>query len=138
MAKKSTSPVAKSAVKGTEVDAFMAKLAHPLKAEIEAVRAIILGADPRINESIKWNAPSFHIQEHFATMRLQPGDTLQVVLHTGAKVKDKVSKMKIDDPNGMLKWAAVDRALITFASMKDVRSRQAAFAAILKQWIRQM
>ncbi|MGB7815828.1 MAG: hypothetical protein WBL28_05710 [Methylotenera sp.] len=39
---------------------FMANLAHPLKAEIEAVRSIILAADANISECVKWNAPSFY------------------------------------------------------------------------------
>lgn len=44
------------------VDEFMAGLEQPLKAEIETVRAIILDADKRITERIKWNAPSFYLR----------------------------------------------------------------------------
>lgn len=76
-----------------DVDAFMAELDHPLKAEIEALRAIIRPLDPRIVESIKWNAPSYAIDDHFATLRLYPRRTLQVVLHTGAKVKSESRAM---------------------------------------------
>ena len=43
------------------VEAFLAALDHPRKQDILTVRQIILGADPRIQEAIKWNAPSFHI-----------------------------------------------------------------------------
>ncbi len=39
----------------------MAGLEHPLKAEIEALRDIILRAHPGITELIKWNAPSLTI-----------------------------------------------------------------------------
>ena len=52
-----------------EVDAFVQKLDHSLKAEIEAVRAIILGANPEISEGIKWNSPSFRVKEYFATIQ---------------------------------------------------------------------
>jgi len=52
------------------VDAFMAALDHPFKVEIEAIRQAILGADPRIREGIKWNAPSFRTTEYFATTHL--------------------------------------------------------------------
>ncbi len=85
------------------VDAFLARLDHPLKPEIEAVRAIILGADPRITESIKWNAPSFALTEHFATFELRPVETVQVVFHTGAKVRPGRSGIAIDDPAGLLR-----------------------------------
>jgi hypothetical protein len=71
----------------TDVTAFMARLDHPLKAEIEALRTLIRSVDPRIQERIKWNAPSFAIHEDFATFKLYPAATVQVVLHTGAKGK---------------------------------------------------
>lgn len=38
---------------------YMEALEHPMKAEIEALRAIIKGANPLISERIKWNAPSY-------------------------------------------------------------------------------
>jgi len=38
------------------VDEFMAGLDHPFKAEIEAIRAAILGVDSAIAEGIKWLA----------------------------------------------------------------------------------
>lgn len=121
-----------------EVDGFLARPEHPLKPEIEAVRAIILGADERINEGIKWNAPSFYIEEHFATFRLRPMETIQVVFHTGAKVEDEIREVEIDDPSGLLKWAARDRCVATFSDMQDIESGKAAFAAIVKQWIAQL
>lgn len=121
-----------------EVNEFMARLEHPLKAEIEAVRALILGADKRITESIKWNAPSFYITEHFATFKLRPSETVQVVFHTGAKVKANVTAMQISDPSGLLTWAAKDRCVATFSDMKDIKSKKTAFTAIVEQWIKQM
>jgi len=120
------------------VDDFMARLEHPLKAEIEAVRAIILGADPRIQESIKWNAPSFSITEHFATFKFRPLETVQVVFHTGAKVRPAGTAIEIDDPAGLLKWAAPDRCVATFSGMQDIKSRETELVAIVQQWIEQM
>lgn len=119
------------------VDAFLASLEHPLKAEIEAVRAIIRGADKRIGEAIKWNAPSFHSREHFATLKLHPPKAVQVVFHTGAKVKPGARPLEVGDPSGLLKWAAPDRAVATFASMKDIKAHKAALVAIVRQWLEQ-
>lgn len=39
------------------VDAFMAALVHPHKAEIEALRKLMLSVDPSVREGVKWNAP---------------------------------------------------------------------------------
>lgn len=120
-----------------EVNDFMAKLEHPLKAEIEAVRAIILGSDKRINESIKWNAPSFYLNEHFATFNLRSLEAIQVVFHTGAKARADIAALKIDDPSGLLKWAAKDRCVATLSGVQDIRSKKSALVSIVKQWIKQ-
>lgn len=116
----------------------MARMEHPRKAEIEAIRTLIRGVDPRIGESVKWNAPSFYIDDHFATLKLRPMEAVQVILHTGAKVKAEIKPMEIPDPTGLLKWAAKDRCVITFTDMEQIKSQESAFTAILKRWIEQL
>lgn len=118
-----------------DVDAFMARLDHPRKADIEAVRALILSADSRVREGVKWNAPSFHVTEHFATFKLRPVETIQVVFHTGAKVKPDASAVEVDDPSGLLTWVAKDRCVATFSDADDIRAREADFVRIVQQWI---
>lgn len=102
----------------------------------DALRALIRKADRRITESVKWNAPSFAITGHFATLRAQP-ESLQVVLHTDAKPKARPKAIVVDDPTGLLSWPAKDRAVATFADAPDVKRRGAAFVRIVKQWIAQ-
>ena len=131
--------VAKKSVRGSsganEVDEFMRKLDHPLKAELEAVRAIILGASPEISEGIKWNAPSFRLKEYFATINIRKEEVL-VILHLGAKVKDNsAAGLKISDPTGLLEWLGKDRAAVKFRDMKAIKSSRAAFENIVRQWI---
>jgi hypothetical protein len=121
-----------------DVTDFLANLEHPRKPAIEAVRRIILDIDPRIKESIKWNAPSFYIDDHFATFRLAPRDTFQLILHTGAKPKGSPSKINIDDPDKLLKWPAPDRCVTSFEDAEDVQNKTTAIIAIVKQWIGQL
>ncbi len=130
---------AKKSAKGSsganEVDAFMRKLNHPLKAEVEAVRAIILGVNPEISEGIKWNAPSFRRKEYFATINVRK-DIVLVILHLGAKVKDNsTAGLTISDPTGLLEWLAKDRVAVKFRDMKAIKSNKAAFENIVRQWI---
>jgi hypothetical protein len=121
-----------------DVAAFITRLEHPRKAEIEAVRALILSADPRIHECIKWNAPSFALADHFATFKLRPETTIQVVLHTGAKVKANPTAIKVDDPTGLLTWAAPDRARVTFVDLAAIQTNQDVLVALVRQWIAQL
>jgi len=133
---------AKKPVRGSsganEVDDFMRKLNHPLKAELEAVRALILGVDPKISEGIKWNAPSFRLNEYFATINIRK-DEILVILHLGAKVKDNsTTGLTISDPTGLLEWLAKDRAAVKFHDMRAIKSGRAAFENIVRQWIAYM
>ncbi|HEU4699389.1 MAG TPA: DUF1801 domain-containing protein [Gemmatimonadales bacterium] len=120
------------------VATFLAALAHPRAAEIDALRAIVRGADARIQEAIKWNAPSFFTTEHFATFRLRPGDTLQLVFHTGAKARPRSAPLHIDDPEGLLRWVAPDRCVATFGDLRDIAARRTALVAIVRQWLAQL
>lgn len=129
------SPKLTGASAASAVDAFLAQLEHPRKAEISALRALILGVDGRVCEAVKWNAPSFYITEHFATFKLRPTTSVQIVLHTGAKVKPKAHAIHIDDPMGLLTWPAQDRCVATFADMREIKAKQDAFVRIVQQWI---
>jgi hypothetical protein len=120
----------------SDVASFLALLVHPRKAEILALRQIILGTDPGIAESIKWNAPSFRTVEDFATMHLRAKDSVGIVLHLGAKKRSDTTAVTIDDPESLLTWLAKDRAMATFRDMSDVEAKRAAFEAIIRQWIR--
>lgn len=132
----------KAGIDGTDtansVTNFMAQLNHPRKDEIETLRTIILGADSRIAESIKWNAPSFFTSEHFATFRLQPHNMVQIVFHIGAKVKSNSSEIHIDAPAGLLTWITKDRCTITFTDMDDVKAKATVLEDVVRQWISQI
>lgn len=119
------------------VDAFMSTLEHGCKEEIQAIRRLVLAADPRIAEGIKWNAPSFRTTEYFATTNLREKKGVGVILHLGAKVRDVApGGLAIDDPGKLLKWLAPDRAMVVFKDKADLQARKADFLAIVRSWIR--
>jgi hypothetical protein len=120
----------------TEVAALLATLKHPRDAEIRAVRAIILRADPRIRECVKWNAPSYFTTEYFATFHLRGKSGIQVVLHLGAKGRpDARVRDQVPDPAGLLEWRSADRAIVTFSGAADVEAKRPAFAEIVRAWV---
>ncbi len=119
-----------------EVDEFIKELKHPLKKEIEALRAVILSADKGMTEHVKWNAPSFcYENEDRVTMRLQPGNRLQLIFHRGAKAKDG-DDFAFNDPTGLLQWLAKNRAMVTFRDMKDVQAKKAALRRAVSLWVK--
>lgn len=120
----------------TTVQFFIDALDHPLKDEIVVLRQLLLRVDPKISEEIKWNAPSFRTSEHFATMHLRSKDSLQLILHLGAKSKRTVPSGAIADPDGLLKWLGADRASISFKGPEDLARKSHALVAIVQQWIK--
>jgi|SRR5690554_381330 len=126
----------KSRKPAVTVQSFIAALDHPLKSEIEALRQTLLGADAGISEEIKWNAPSFRTSEHFATMHLRAKDSLQLILHLGAKSKNVVPPDAIADPHKLLKWLGPDRASVTFDGRKDLDQKMGPLIEIVQQWIK--
>ncbi len=118
------------------VDAFMSELAHSYKAEIEAVRRLILGAAPDITEGVKWKSPSFKTHEYFATINLREKVGVGVVLHLGAKARQlKPDSLKVVDSSGLLKWLAADRAIVRFASEAELNEKAPAFVGVIRVWV---
>ena len=131
-----TGKSAKNKVPAASLADFMRDLEHPLKLEIEAVRVIIRDSNAAIEEGIKWNAPSFHYKEWFATANLRNRDALQIILHLGAKARDDIEgRIDIRDPNNLLQWLGKDRASVTFTDMRAVTNNSGAFQSILVQWL---
>lgn len=129
---KSKKPASASA---SEVEAFLATLEHPLRAEIAAVRATILGASKEIGEGIKWNAPSFRTTEFFATVHLRSTKEVQLIFHLGAKKRAAIPEITITAPEGMLKWLAKDRCLVVLGKGAEVEARSAALKKLVQAWI---
>jgi len=128
-----------SDVRGTEeVARFLDDLQHPLKQGVLLLRECILRVDARIREEVKWNAPSFMLADHFATFKLRPVTAIQLVLHTGAKVKAAPKPFTVEDPEKLLKWAAKDRCVLTLRSVEEAELKVDAVERIVAQWIRQL
>jgi hypothetical protein len=124
-----------SADTSAAVDAFMATLDHPHKDAVAALRKIVAGADPSIEEGIKWKSPSFRTAEYFATTHLRAKKGVGLILHLGAKPREG-GKVAIDDPDGLLTWLAKDRAMVSFDDAAQVKARAKALAAIVRLWIK--
>mgnify|MGYP006057680267 CR=1 FL=1 len=121
-----------------QVSAYMNESKHILKNELEIVRNIILGADKKITEHIKWNAPSFCFNcEDRITFNLSKKDCIQLIFHRGAKVKEvKGDKPILDDATGLLTWVSNDRAIAKFFSAQEINEKKEKLKKIVKQWIK--
>lgn len=126
----------KSGKAAPTVASFVAALEHPLKSEVVALRKLVLSLDPSISEEVKWNAPSFRATEHFATMHLRAKDSLQLILHLGAKSGRTIPEGGIEDPEGLLKWLGPDRASVTLGGKGALAANSKALSSVIRQWMK--
>ena len=122
--KKKGSPVSRT----DKVDEFLQNLSHPLKAEVEAVRSIIKGVSKEINEEVKWNAPSFNYKgEYLVTFNLRETKRIHLVFHN-----PQIAKVK----NDLLEGDYVDRRMVYFVNMKDIKTNKSVLEKALKDLIK--
>jgi hypothetical protein len=118
------------------VTQFLDALNHPFRAEIEALRHLILNSNLSLTEDIKWNGPNYCFNnEDRITMSIQPPKQVRIVLHCGAKVKTAPKEKLIKNDYGILDWKGNDRAIATFKSMNDVERMKESLTKICIDWI---
>ncbi|HEV2906592.1 MAG TPA: DUF1801 domain-containing protein [Actinomycetota bacterium] len=111
--------------KTPEVDAYMVKLQHPLKLEIQAVRELLKGVNRQITEQIKWNAPSFGYKgEYLLTFNLRETKRVHLVWHNPAIVKIK---------SGLLEGEYPDRRMSYLSDMADVKAKRQELTGIARE-----
>ncbi|TVX96315.1 DUF1801 domain-containing protein [Cohnella terricola] len=120
-----------------QVAEFMNKLEHPFKKEIEEVRTIILSANNQLTEYIKWNAPSFCLDnEDRITFNLRGNGYFQLIFHCGSKVRKYESNEPLfHDDTGLLEWLANDRATVKFRDINDVIEKQEKLIRLVNRWL---
>jgi hypothetical protein len=108
------------------VDSYMRDIDHPFKAEMEAVRAIILGVSDEISERIKWNAPSFfYKEEDLGAFHPRATEYAHLILlFPGGE--------GMDDGNGLLEGNHKDRREAKFHSLDDVKTKKRALEKLVK------
>ena len=117
------------------VDGYLDDLVHARKDEVLALRELILAAVPDLVERIKWNAPSFGPgEDDRITMRLHPGDRLQLILHRGAKAGAD-DLFRFEDPKKLIAWAAPDRGVVNFKDAADMAAKAEPLSDILRRWV---
>src|SRR5688572_2226926 len=75
--------------KNPEVEAWFKTYDNPMKEVVLRVREIILRADPRIEECIKWKSPTFTYKGNLASFNPRSKAHASLLFHTGAEIPGK-------------------------------------------------
>jgi hypothetical protein len=69
-----------------EVDDWFTAYENPMKPVVERVREVVLAADPRIDECIKWKAPTFTYRGNLASFYPKSKKHASLMFHLGAAI----------------------------------------------------
>lgn len=112
--------------KSPEVDAYMQELDNPLKDIWEKIRDLVLGVDPKMEEDIKWGAPTFIYKGNLATFNPRAKKFVNLTFHTGAL---------IDDPDGVLEGDAKEARVFRVESSEELSEKESGLQNVVENWI---
>ena len=79
-----------------EVDAWFAAREHPMNEAMQRARQLILQADPRVTESIKWQTPTFAYRGNIVSFN-PAKKMVSLLFHRGAEIPATSSAWKAKD-----------------------------------------
>ncbi|MDQ0639723.1 hypothetical protein QF042_003288 [Pedobacter sp. W3I1] len=112
-----------------KVEEFLSNLEHPLKAELEAVRTIIVNANPKIEEDVKWGGPSFFYKEDLATFNPRIKNYVALIFHKGDLLNIQ---------SDFLEVATKGKVYAKFYSMDQVIENKELIEKMVNTWVELM
>lgn len=104
-----------------EVDAWLARYENPMKDVVQRVREIVLAADPRIDECIKWQAPTFTFEGNLASFFPKSKQHASLMFHLGAQIPGKHPRLEgTGETSRVLKIASLAEAEATRRDLEKI------------------
>lgn len=97
------------------VDEWFETYDNPQKALVQAVREIVLSADPRVQETIKWKAPTFMYKGNIASFYPRSKRAVSLLFHTGAS---------LPAPDGLLEGEGDTSRVARFVDSEDLAAKR--------------
>lgn len=107
------------------VDEWFNSLDHPLKETMMLVRQVILEADSRISESIKWSAPTFEFKGNLVSFQPKAKQFVSLMFHRGAEIPGNHPRLEGD--------SALVRTM-RFQDKADVEANRHDLQAVVRAW----
>lgn len=104
-----------------EVDAWFARYDNPMKEVVQRVREIVLDTDPRVDECIKWQAPTFTYKGNIASFYPKSRQHASLMFHQGAKIPGSYPRLEgSGDTSRVIKVADLDEAEAARAELESI------------------
>ena len=109
-----------------DVDQWMAAYDNPQKASVQRIREIIMAADGRMEETIKWQAPTFMYKGNLASFFPKAKAHASLMFHTGAEIPGDFPHLEGDGDQART---------MKFGDLDEVEARKGELEAIVVAWI---
>lgn len=96
-----------------------------MKEVVQRMREIILGADSRVEECIKWQAPTFVFEGNLASLFPNSKQHASLMFHTGAKIPGKHPRLEGTGDTGRV---------MKIDSLDEVNKAKGDLERIVKAW----
>jgi uncharacterized protein YdhG (YjbR/CyaY superfamily) len=97
--------------KSKDVESWLARYENPMKDVVLRMRDIVLGADPRIAECIKWQAPTFTFEGNLASFFPKSKQHASLMFHTGARIPGRHPRLEgTGDTSRVMKVGSIAEA----------------------------
>lgn len=108
------------------VDEYLDKKAHPLTAEIQKVRQIILETSDDMEETIKWSSPTFMYKGNMASFFMNAQKHVSLMFHKGALINDNT---------GLLQGDGKEARSAKFSDMNDILAKAEDLQTVVRAWM---
>lgn len=120
------SAVALCAMSRDEVDLWMGHYDNPMKDVVQRLRHIILASDDRIDETLKWNTPTFTYKGNLASVFPKSTHYATLMFHHGALIPGHFPHFIGHGP---------EARVMKVVSIAEAEERRDELTAIVAAWI---
>lgn len=110
----------------SEVDAWFEDYDNPMKDVMQRVREVILAADERMGEVVKWSSPTFTYEGNLASFNPRSKKHASLMFHHGAEIPGDFPHLEGD--------GKVAR-IMKFPDLETVEDRKGELESIVAAWI---
>jgi len=111
--------------KNSDVDDWLAGYDNPMKPVVEAMREVILAADDRVEEAIKWQAPTFVYKGNIASFFPKSKKHASLMFHKGAEIPGDFPTLTGDGK---------EARQFKVPSLEDLKTKKSELSKIIVAW----
>ena len=108
-----------------DVDAWFERYDNPMKDAVLRTREILLDADPRLDETIKWSTPTFTYRGNLVSVQPRAKQFVSLLFHTGASIPGE--HPLLEGGGDTARYARLD-------GVEGVESAKPELEAIVRDW----